>query len=226
MKTRGHIFRRPKVPGWMVLTGVMPSLGMGSPLFMERMLELVDLSWPPVCLALEAGLSEEFGTVLDDLETLLGVDVTVLDLSDMSPDEVVEAGRQSGLIVLAGGESSDWYNHFIADPIREHPETFIQQGRMFIAVGSAAGALGVWMHSSVEGDLFPGLGWLVGGIVLPGETAPMEIPSVRETLQAEEHSYAIGLPAGAILALGPDEEVEVWGNVKPVISLGKGWGTA
>jgi hypothetical protein len=220
-----QIFRRPEAPGWIVLAGEMPSLGMGSPLFMERMLEVVDLSWPPVCLVLEPGLSEDLSTVLDDFETLLGVDVTVLDLSDMLVDEVVEAVTQAGLIILAGGEPSDWYSYLKADQIRLHPESIIQKGRVIIAIGSAASALGTWMYSGIEENIFPGLDWLMGGIVVPGENTPMDILVVRERLQAAEHMYAIGLPAGAILALGPSDEVEVWGSVKPVIALGKGWGT-
>lgn len=221
-----YIFRRPEAPGWMVITGQMPSLGMGSPLFMERMLEVVDLSWPPVCLALEPRLSEDFSAVLDDFETLLGVDVTVLDLSDISPDEVIDAATQAGVLILAGGEPIDWYNYLKTDQIRLHPDSLIQKGRVFIAIGSAASALGTWMYSNIEESILPGLGWLMGGIVVPGENTPMDILVIRDRLEAEEHTYAIGLPAGAILALGPSDEVEVWGNVKPVIALGKGWGSA
>jgi len=72
-------------------------------------------------------------------------------------------------------------------------------------------------------QLVPGLGWLPGAIVLLGETDPMECAEVRDGLGGPGKKYALGLPPGAILAIGPEGEAEVWGDVRPTLALGRGW---
>jgi len=49
---------------------------------------------------------------------------------------------------------------------------------------------------------------------------------VRERLASPARLYAVGLPEGAILALGPEGRVELWGSVRPTILLGAGWRNA
>jgi len=49
------------------------------------------------------------------------------------------------------------------------------------------------------------------------------VRGVTELLAAEDHSYAVGLGEGSVLALGPRGEVEVWGEARPTVTLGRGW---
>ena len=60
----------------------------------------------------------------------------------------------------------------------------------------------------------------MNGIILPGQTAPSHIDHIRDLISDHIESYAIGLPEHALLALGPDNQIEVWSDTPPTIFLG------
>ena len=217
------LFRKPGSQGWLVLCNRIPKLGNQTPLLIERMLEVVDLSFPPLCLTLDSTAAEDLQVFLDDYKTLTGVDVALIDLWDLDYQEMVKAVSQAGLVVMTGGLLLDWAERIDPRGDGNSADDFLLNGRMLMAVGPVVANLGAYVLSPVEGEIIAGLGWMPGAMVLPDEIAPIDIAAVRHWLSGEENSYAIGLPHESIFALGPQGEVEVWGVSKPVISLGKGW---
>ncbi|MGH2606033.1 MAG: hypothetical protein ACRDG5_05535, partial [Anaerolineales bacterium] len=99
----------------------------------------------------------------------------------------------------------------------------VTEGGLVLASQAASGCFGSWTLPGPAHDISPGLAWLPGAIVLAGEADPAGREEVRRLLRDRDHSYAIGLPSAAILALGPQGEVEVWGGAAPRVALGKGW---
>lgn len=220
------VFQRPATMGWMVMAGTLPALGGASPRLPDRLLDNVDLSWPPLCFKVNDLLGDDLRFFLDDLELLVSVPPEVIDIQRASSDEILSATENAGLIVFVGGTTREWLRIMAPSQSYLNPAILLQEGRMMFAAGPAAGVIGTWAILGKEKELTTGLDWLKGAIILPHETAPLENLMVRKLLSKEEHSYAIGLLESAILSLGPDGQVEVWSEVSPVVSLGVGWGEA
>jgi hypothetical protein len=218
-------FRKSDSQGWLVLSNQIPGLGEESSLFMERMLALIDLSYPPLCLTLGSFSSAEADNFFDDYKTLTGVDVTIIDLWDLNCQETIEAVSQAGFVFFSGGLPMDWVTQIDPDGTGNTAVDFFHQDRMIMVVGPITASLGSWVYSPADGEIRPGLGWMPDAVVLPDEAAPMHYDDIREWLNEKQHAYAIGLPNDSIFALGPDGEIEVWSTTNPVIALGKGWST-
>lgn len=214
------ILQRPGTMGWLVISAGEPDPSL-IPTLPERLLERIDPGRGVLSLEMGTGLPEG-----DDLAAqvaqFLGQSCTRLVLEPNQIETIQQAWLEAGLIFTRGGiepEWRDWIDNFI---FQGYPEEILAEGSMFFAAGPCAAALGSWIGSG-WGVTEPGLGWLEGGIILPGVEQPVDIPFVVDLLEGEEPLYALGLGIGAVLALGPREEREVWGDRAPVIVLGRSW---
>lgn len=225
MNQPSQLFHRPAEPGWLVLTGALPQFGEEAPLLIERLLSELDLSLPSVCLRMEPFPPMTLKSFKDDFEELIGTDLSMLDVEKYRLDDILEATSNAGFILLNGGGAQDWLDFLKAASTRALMDSFLQEGQVCMAAGAPAGALGTWVLKESGDRLVTGLGWLEGAIILPSESSPMEHPAVQDKLRQHDPYYSLGLQEGAVLALGPNDEVEVLGSVKPVISLGIGWRT-
>ncbi len=98
-----------------------------------------------------------------------------------------------------------------------------EHGAVVLAEGAGAAALGAWV-AAADGELIPGLGWLENALVLPGAVSAGGSEAARAALQAQPAALAVGLGAGSALALGPDGEVESWGEGQVTVVLGAQYG--
>jgi len=215
-----EILKRPGTMGWLVLSAGEPDPS-SIPELLERLLERIDPSRSVLSLEMSPGLPEG-----DDLAAqvaqLLGQTCTRLVLEPNQIETIQFAWLEAGLIFTRGGnelEWRDWIDDFL---FQGYPEEILAEGSVLFAAGSCAGALGSWIGSGLR-VTEPGLAWLDGGMILPGVEQPVDIPVVVERLESEDPFYALGLGHGAVMALGPAEEREVWSDRAPVIVLGKGW---
>jgi hypothetical protein len=166
-------------------------------------------------------LTEEDGAAeaaLEDIGALLGTSVPRLAPHEMTPEDWAGAG----LLILAGGDADGWARALAPGDASSHVLESLDEGGLLYAVGGAAEALGQWVFPEGEAPR-RALGWLPGGVILTGRSDPAEMSGLPEHLAREDRSYAIGLGEGAALALGPGGEVEVWGEARPTIALGRGW---
>ncbi len=208
--------------GWLVLASQVPRLGGETPELAERLVERMDLSRPPVCLAMEEKQAEGLDLLLEEFETLLGVRPAVLSAELEPPAELALVG----LILLTGGTSPAWIEALDNTLLGEVVLQALQQGGVVFAIGPAAGAMGSWSLLEGADQLLPGLSWVGGAVVLPGEEEPADSNPVRELLRENPKAYALGLAPHTLLALGPAGEIEVWGDAQPKIILGQGWSEA
>ena len=223
MSQPSQVFRHPPSVGWIVISGSVPTFGGESPQLAERLIERVDLSRTPMCLLMGEVISEELRAFIDDVEALLEAPAIVIRTQNVSELECEELYAAAGLILLTGGQAQDWMQTLEISESCLKMGRLLQECELVLATGPVATALGSWVFVDIEKKPFPGLGWLEGAVVLPNVRDPVEIPGVTELLSRHEHSYALGFPQGAILALGPKGEVEVWGGTPPTIALGRGW---
>ena len=217
-----RVFRCPPSNGWIVISGSVPTFGSESPQLAEKLMEKVDLSRTLVCLLMGEMISHDLHAFIDDVEALIEAPATVIRAQVASELECEELYENAGLILLTGGQTQDWIRTFELPGSCLKVERLLQECGLVFATGSAATALGTWVFIDEEKPI-PGLGWLDGAVVLPNIQDPVEIPGVKELISQHEHLYALGFPQGAILALGPKGEVEVWGGTPPIIALGRGW---
>ena len=217
------VFRRPPSEGWLVLSGLVPSLNSEMPQLAENILPRLDLSRLPICLSGADAIDDELQSFLEDIEILLDSPVTVMRVNELTQNTFREIIENANMLVLAGGDVQSWID--LLDPLKLDSEVddLLGGGRLVFAVGPATSALGSWVFYEDE-EPAVGLGWLTGAIVLPEIDKPGEIPSVKELLSQNKLSYGLGLPRGAVLALGPKGEIEVWGIASPSVALGIAWG--
>jgi hypothetical protein len=95
-------------------------------------------------------------------------------------------------------------------------------GAVILPTGSAAASLGTW-YLSATNAVEAGVGWVAGAIILTEVAEPSEHDTVRSWLEEEPKGYALALAEHTLVALGPDGDIEVWGDAEPVIVLGPGW---
>ncbi|UCF59832.1 MAG: hypothetical protein JSV37_08695 [Anaerolineaceae bacterium] len=218
-----QVFRRPSTEGWLVLSGLIPSLNSEMPQLAENFLPRLDLSRSPFCISGDNAISDELEAFLEDIEILLDSPVTVLRTHQLTPTTFQEIVETANILVMAGGDVHRWID--VLDPLKSdiEVEDLLGGGKLVFALGSVSSALGSWFLSG-DDEPTDGLGWLTGAIVLPEIEKPGEIPAVKDFLSQHKFCYALGLPRGAVLALGPNGEIEVWGIAPPSVALGIAWG--
>lgn len=223
MSEAGDLFRRPGSESWLILSGEVPSLGGSTPKLAEQLLEHTDLSWPPLFLLLEGHRLDAANRFIEEIETLLGAEARVLRIEEQEPSRYASLSQAARLLIIAGGEPQVWREALDPGYPGLDGGSLMSEGRVLFAIGGAAAALGSWMFVESSNTIEPGLGWVEGAILLPGREDPADVELVRRQLQAAPRAYAVGLPASVLLALGPEQRIEVWGERSPVIALGAGW---
>ncbi|MGD2251378.1 MAG: hypothetical protein PVF70_00520 [Anaerolineales bacterium] len=185
----------------------------------DRLLEAVDFSLPLLGILPPREANRELQGFMADLGILFESQIS-LTSTDMNPTEAVE---QAGLVVLAGGDSLHWLEALDRTALEESLLRQLGGGGMVLALGAPGAALGSWILPAEGEKIKIGLGWMPGGIVLPGIGDPSTLPQVLELLVSKIRSYALGLLPETALAVGPEGEVEVWSSMPPTLMLGKGW---
>lgn len=87
------------------------------------------------------------------------------------------------------------------------------QGLLIVGVEGGAAALGAWIAGSgQETTTAPGLGLVRSAIIAPQFTTTEEAPALRAQLRQHPGFVGLGIPRGVALALGPQGQVETWGE--------------
>lgn len=201
-----------------MLAGGPPELGRRYPLLAERLVEHTDLS--QTGLVLSAGPPTPDGArFVEDVDVLFNSHIEVHLLEEVAG--APELGR--GLIALLGGRATDWLSACAVAGLDESLLGSLSEGGLVFASQAACACFGSRTLPGPGLAVSPGLAWLPGALVLPGETDPADNEEVRHLLRQRDHAYALGLPDSAILAVGPQGQVEIWGGAAPRVALGRGW---
>ncbi|MFP3855048.1 MAG: hypothetical protein ACLFWD_12215 [Anaerolineales bacterium] len=218
MSDQEEVLHHQSSAGWVVLASRIPRLGGDTPELAANLVERIDLSRPPVILV--AGEPPPGLDVLnEDLAALLGVEPILLDASADPPEELADLS----LIVLVGGDGSRWVDLLASGSLGELLLKALVQGGVVLAVDQAAAALGSWRVDPVLETVSEGLGWVSGAVIMPDETEPANNAALRELLEEYPKAYALALARHTLVALGPENEIQVWGEAEPTIIFGPGW---
>ncbi len=215
-----RVFRRIPGEGWLILAGAVPELGGETADLMERLLERLDLSRPLAAMAAADSDSSEVNELLESLEEWLGAEAGYLELDT---DMGTVGWEDSGLLLLIGDDPEVWIDSLRGEPL-ERLRRALLHGTIILAVGGACRAFGTQVVSAIRGESFvPGLDWIAEAMVV-ADAAEAGSEIVRSWLQSDEPRLVFLLQPSSILALGPEQQVERWGQAPPEIILGSGWG--
>ena len=154
---------------------------------------------------------------LQDLGAPAGYFVDVLSEDD---DTIRSKIGEASLIVVEPGASSADMRSALMGAAVEGMQTAFENGAVILLEGKSASIFGAWMLLET-GEIRQGIGWLSQMFILPGVTEVAQSEMGKEALKEEASALAVGIGEGSALALGPDGEVEPWGERQVTIALGR-----
>ena len=212
------IFRWKDGGGWLVLSG-------GGDSKSEAMLDIDaailrrTISHNPLAYIWAAGDIESADRYLEHIEDLGGRTGFLIDVITEDDETIKNQLNEAGIIVLGDGENLKRLSSGLAGAALEAISNAYANGATIYGQGRAAAILASWVNFSGK-DLSPGLGWVEGAVIVSGYNED-HAADVKQWLQDLPGAYGIGLGAGSALALNAEGDVEIWGEQKVTVLLGK-----
>lgn len=166
-------------------------------------------------------LAEDGGdSLMDDMEDLGARAGYFVDLQYDESEDIIEQLQAASLIVIEVGSSVDVLYKAIQGAAVKGIRDAYTRGAIILVEGLAANLFGRWVVSD-HGQLLEGLNWIENAFIEPESLGAEDSRAVRAVLNEMADAVAINLAPGSALALGPDGQVEVWGQKEVTISLGR-----
>jgi hypothetical protein len=129
--------------------------------------------------------------------------------------------QTASFIAIEVGASLDALYRVLSDDAVAGLRDAYERGAVILLEGLAANLFGRWALTD-NGELLDGLDWVKNAFIEP-ESAGIDDSRAVQTVMAKiPDAVAINITAGSALVLGPEGQVEVWGEEQNVtISLGR-----
>lgn len=204
--------------GWLVLAGSTPA----NDAVRGRALAISAADGGIAYLATR-GVDTAVEQIMLDMEDLGAPSGYLVDV--LTEDDAVIQSKlaEAGMIVIGGDPSVSNVRSVLLGAAIAGIQQAFENGAVVLAEGPAAMAFGAWLLQD-DGQINSGFGWLYNGLIVPGIASVSESPVTRVALAAQPSALAIGIGAGSALTLGPDGEVETWGEQQVSIALGPTFG--
>jgi hypothetical protein len=214
---QAHIFRWRTGLGWLVLSGGGPREDEDTLNIEAEMLNYTVSQGPIAYIWAASDLesADHHMDVLRDLGARTGYLVDVLTEEDAALSRQLS---EAGIIILGDGPRQETLRDALIGTALRSLEDAYSRGATLYAVGASAALLGAQILNGEA--LIPGFNWLANALIWPGYT-PDQAGRLRNGVQQITNGYGLGIGQGAALALGPNNEVEVWGNKAIIVSLGQ-----
>jgi hypothetical protein len=206
--------------GWLVLSG-----GHVSESFVRaQAIGHIDADGGVAYITLGSGI-ESTEVLMNDLQDLGAPSGYFVDLASEDDDTIRVKLSEASLIVIESGKASAEVRSALLGAAIDGMQTAYENGAVILLEGNSAAALGAWILMD-NGEIRQGLGWLSQMFLLPGVTGVAQSDLGKAVLEQEPSALAIGIGIGSALALGPDGEVEPWGEREVTIALGRWFSSA
>ncbi len=166
-------------------------------------------------------LSGDPDLLLDDVADLGAPSGYVVDIWGDDDAALQDKLGQAGMVIISGGESPAQVRGALRGVPLDGIEMAYANGGVILLEGVSASAFGAWIIG--ETAIEAGLEWLIGAAVLTG--VDKAAITAKPVLEAQPTAIAVGIMPESALALGPDGEVEIWGNREVTVALGAAYGT-
>ncbi len=203
-------FVRPAGGGWLILCG-----GSADDATLARAAALIQEAGPLVLLVPAASDREAAEARLIECSTVCGIPGEILTLNG----ETATAERlgEASLVVLPDSvDARELVAALEESGSGEELLSTLEEGAVVVAEGRSAEALGEVIEADPPAV---GSGWLRQAVIQPGFVVGTPCP----VLGKRPKLFRLGLGEHAALALGPQGEVEVWGEPAPTVTLGAAW---
>jgi hypothetical protein len=211
------IIRRPPGTGWLVLLG-----GEAVEDNIQRTLALNQhagtiLTMTPTPQEIpEAEIAQN---AWQELSGWSGKVRSISSLDESSYSELIDKMEEATLILFPNtGRAADLSEAIQSDDLLEPLAAAMDDGALLVACGDSASIFGDWIVQD-NAEPIPGLGWIPSAVIQPHFHSGMPCP----ILSKRPGLFRLGIPEAAAMALGPDEQRELWGESKPTLTFGIGW---
>jgi hypothetical protein len=156
---------------------------------------------------------------MDDLGAPTGYLVDVLTEDD---DTICKRLSEAGVILVEDTHSVTDLRAALLGAAVDGMQVAFQQGAVILVEGAGIAAFGAWLATG-DDVTQPGLCWVDNTLIVPATTSLSESAAARLVWEQEATAVAIGIGVGSALALGPEGQVELWGNGQVTVALGPGY---
>ncbi len=164
--------------------------------------------------------AESAEILMNDMQDLGAPSGYFVDVLSEDDETIRSKLSEASLIVVESGVSSADMRSALMGAAVEGMQTAFENGAVILLEGKSASVFGTWLLLET-GEIRQGIGWLSQMFVLPGVTEVAQSDVGKEALKEEASALALGIGEGSALALGPDGEVEPWGEGRVTIALGR-----
>jgi len=218
-----RIFERRGSRGWVIITGESPfDRGSGTSA-MGAIKSVMGPEGALVVLAPGGEIPPSIQSFVNDFEGRLGGNLKMIDPLDVDQTLIQTACQKAQLVLAMGGDREGWATNFSEERMPADPDLIVAENSVFIAIGSLVSVLGEWTYDPDHDQISEGIGWFPNAIFLPSSEAPASKTEVRQKIESQMKSYAIGIAPDTIIGIGPQGKVEIWSEAAPEILLGQGW---
>jgi gamma-glutamylcyclotransferase (GGCT)/AIG2-like uncharacterized protein YtfP len=214
---QSSIFRWREGSGWLVLTGGGDFRDSDNTDILAQVLSRT-LSQGPLAYVWAAGDVEEADKHLDYLAELGGRTGYLVDVLEEDDETVIQLLSQAGIVLIGDGPDAEKLRSSLTGPGMAGIRQAYAQEATIVGLGAGAMVLG---HAILGGgEMQRGFNWLEQALVLPGyDESQAEV--LHGFLRDHPDTYGLGLSKGSAVAFLPTGAVEVWGNKRIIVSLGK-----
>ncbi len=195
--------------GWLVLSGDPDSLGDIRAQALSRVYREGHLTY--------IGTSEDdYDDFMDDMGELgapTGYLVNVLQEDDNTIRNMI---GQASMVILSGDLPATELKSVLIGPGLEGIKQAYDAGAVILAEAEAAKVFGA-MFANAQDRISEGFDWVNKAVIVPSHESITESTSAHALLTAKEVQVAIGLGIGSALVLGPNGEVETWGEAVSIV---------
>lgn len=204
--------------GWLVFAGGVQ----GDDVIRARALGIASADGAVAVISVQ-GATLWAEAVLADLEDLGAQSGYLVDVVTEDDEAVRTRLADAGIIVIGGDESVSNVRSALMGAAIEGIQAAFENGAVILVEGPGTMAFGAWVMLDDE-RFVSGFEWLAGALIVPGVTGVGNLPITQELMAMQPGAIAIGIGAGAALALGPDGQVDPWGDQQVSIALGPDFG--
>ncbi len=196
--------------GWIVLAGAADALAEARALALSR----ADAGGAIAYISLAADLAD---ALMDDMADLGAPAGYLVDLAALNPNDVYDRLISAGMIVLDAADSPDRLLRLLQPGARLALMEALDRGALLYFEAAALALAGEYFLAA-SGEITLGLNFVENALLLhaAGFNGPHTLSPSRLALP---NAVCIDVSPGAALALGPEGQLETWGDADITISL-------
>ncbi len=165
-------------------------------------------------------LAEDYGDALmDDLAELGAPAGYLVDLADQDNNEIHERLSGAGMIVIEAGDDLHRLKRLMTQTVAHAIKGALQDGALVLFEGAAATLAGSY-YLDPSGQVASALKIVEEAYVAVDVSSFLETETAQLLFQKRPDAVGVAIDKGSALVLGPNQQIETWGDKQITFSLG------